>query len=86
MEALGTQNRQNRIKSVTASYPLFTPMEENATVGCRKFYNAKLPNLYSSPDMSMKNQGRCLCFATCFLLGSFFDPEDGIDMILRNAG
>jgi hypothetical protein len=65
-------------------------MEENATGGCRKFYNAKLPNLYPSSDMSMtKSREMSLfyyVFLSRFLLGSFLDSEDGTDMILRDAG
>jgi hypothetical protein len=26
------------------------------------------------------------CFHSCFLLGLFFDPEDGGNMFLRNVG
>jgi hypothetical protein len=29
---------------------------------------------------------RATCFHAGFLLGLFFDPEDGVDMFLRNVG
>jgi hypothetical protein len=37
------------------------------------------------PSLGPKNKPS-ICFHGDFLLGSFFDPEDGDDMLLRNVG
>jgi hypothetical protein len=45
----------------------------------------------SAESSSLKNNPSveallAICFDTGFLLGSFFDPEDGGNMFLRNVG
>jgi hypothetical protein len=47
-----------------------------------------LRSKYSPPDkcLNIKTAVFYTCFHAGFLLGLFFDPEDGGDMILRNVG
>jgi hypothetical protein len=40
----------------------------------------------SALSSGFKNNPFATCFHAGFLLGVFFDPEDGSDMFLRNIG
>jgi hypothetical protein len=41
---------------------------------------------YKARDVKITNALLAACFLAGFLLGLFFDPEDGSDMFLRNVG
>jgi hypothetical protein len=41
---------------------------------------------YAKQETSVKRALLATCFHICFLLGFFFDPEDGGELFLRNVG
>jgi hypothetical protein len=63
-----------------------TPVFWDITLGSPLKLNI-LPPYSGSNNKPIKNQkSACHLLSRWFLLGSYFDPEDGGDMSLRNVG